>query len=89
MHNHQLTVSSYPDGWLDSMIPTYKYLHKKTTTPHELYIKKLCTRSNDKSKLVLMGTAVKYPTFTEFTTQEFEQYLYLFFLNGLNPSPQI
>ena len=69
MHNHQLTVSSHPADWLDVMLPTYKYLHNKTTTPHELSIKNLCTCSNEKGKLMLMGTAVKYPTFTEFTPQ--------------------
>ena len=36
-----------------------------------------------------MGTDVKYPTFTYFTPQEFDQYLYLFFWYGMNPSPQI
>ena len=71
------------------MLPTYKHFHKKTTTPHELSIKKLCTWSNDKEKLMLMGTIVKYLTLTEFTPKEFEQYLYLVFWNGLNPSPQI
>ena len=89
MNNHQLTVSSHPTDWLDAMLPTYKYLHKKTTTPHELSIKKVCTWSNKKAKLILMGTAVKYHTFTEFTHQEFEQYLYLLFWNGMNPSPQM
>ena len=84
-----MTVYSHPYDWLDAMITTYKHLHKKTTTPHELSIKNLCTWSNEKAKLMLMDTAVKYPTFTEFTPQEFEQYLYLFFWNGLNPSPKI
>ena len=38
---------------------------------------------------MLMVTAMKYSTFTEFNPQDFEQYLYLLFWNGLNPSPQI
>ena len=38
MHDHQLTVSSHPDDWLDAMLPTYKYLHKKTTTPPYIYM---------------------------------------------------
>ena len=88
MHYHHLTVSSHPADWIDAMLPTYKKFQKKTTTPHEISIKNLCTWSNEKEKLVLMGTAVKYPTFTEFTPQYFEQYLYLFFWNRLNPSPQ-
>ena len=89
MHDRQLTVSILTADWLDAILPTYKYLHKKTTTPHELSIEKLCTCSNKKAKLMLMGTAVKYHTFTAFTPQEFEQYFYIFFWNGLNPSPQI
>ena len=89
MHDHQLTVSSHPDDWLDAMLPTYKDLHKKTTTPHDLSIEMLCTWSNEKYKLMLMGNSVKYPAFTEFNPQDFEQYLYLLFWNGLHPSPQI
>ena len=41
IHDRQLTVSSHPADWIDAMLPTYKHLHKKTTTPHELSIKKL------------------------------------------------
>ena len=89
MHDHQLTVFSHPAGWIDTMFPTYKHLHKKTTTPHEISIEKIRTWYNKKAKLMLMGTAVKYHTFTAFTPQEFEQYFYIFFWNGLNPSPQI
>ena len=69
MHDHQLNVSIHPDDQIDSILPTYKNLHNKTTTPHELSIENLCTWSNEKSKLMLMGTAVKYTTFTEFTPQ--------------------
>ena len=72
MHDHQLTVSIHTSYWLYSMLPTYKYLHKKTTTPHEISIENICTWSNKKEKLMLMGTDVKYPTFTE---------LFLVFLN--------
>ena len=79
MQDHELNFYSHPADWLDAMLPTYKYFHKKTTTPHELSIEKLCTWSNEKAKLMLMGTTVKYTAFTEFTTQDFEQYLYLFF----------
>ena len=89
MHDYQMTVSIHLADWLDVMLPTYKNVHNKTTTPHELYIEKLRKRSNKKSKLIMMGTAVKYHTFTEFTPQEFEQYLYIFFWNGLTPSPHI
>ena len=39
--------------------------------------------------LMQMGTQSMYPNFTSFTTEEFEKYLYLFFWNGLAPSPQI
>ena len=48
MHNHQLTVSSHTDDWIDAMIDAYKHLHKKTTTSHELSIENLCTWSNKK-----------------------------------------
>ena len=43
MHDHQLTVSSHPDDWLDAMLPTHTIFHKKTTTTHNLSIKNICT----------------------------------------------
>ena len=73
MHDHHLTVSSHPSDWINSMLPTYKNLSKEKTTLHELSIENLCTWSNEKEKFMLIGTAVKFPTFTEFNTQEFEQ----------------
>ena len=64
MNGHQLTVSIHNSDWIDAIIPTYKHLLKKTTISHYLSIEKLCTWSNKKAKLMLMGTAVKYHTFT-------------------------
>ena len=49
----------------------------------------MCKWSNEKALLMNMGTPDFYTTFKLFTVQEFEQYLYVFFWNGLNPSPQI
>ena len=71
MHNHQLNVSIHPADWIDTIISTYTHFHKKITTTHELSIKKLCTWSNEEEKLMLIGTAVKYPTFKDFTPQYF------------------
>ena len=48
MNDHQLNIFRHPDDWLDAMLPTYKHLHNKTKTPHELSIKKLCTWYNEK-----------------------------------------
>ena len=33
MHDHQLTVSSHHDDWLDAMLPTYTHLQKKKNSP--------------------------------------------------------
>ena len=33
MHDHHMTVSSHPYDCLDSMLPTYKHLHKKQQLP--------------------------------------------------------
>ena len=38
---------------------------------------------------MLMDPKGYYPQFKPFTTEEFEQYLYLIFLNGHHLSPQI
>ena len=36
-----------------------------------------------------MGTSKMYPRFKPFNIDEFEKHLYLYYYNGLNPSPQV
>ena len=85
-----LTIHSHPVEWVDAFLPMYKRTNRSTrATPHHLSVDQLCKWSNEKVALMQMGTKSCYPLFKPFTTKEFEQYLYLIFLNGLHPSPQI
>ena len=85
-----LTANSHPVEWVDAFLPVYEKYHKRRgETPHDLSVSRLCNWSNTKASLMEMGTKTMYPTFKPFSTQEWEKYLYLFFFNGLCPSPQI
>jgi hypothetical protein len=85
-----LTVSSHPVDWMDAFLPVYeKKSRDPNSNPYHLSVDQLCKWSNEKAMLMQMGTKSRYPEFKAFTTEEFEQYLYLFFFNGLSPSPQL
>ena len=89
LHDKILSVHSHPVDWLDAFLPVYTKRKKSSMTPHHLSMDILCNWSNMKATLLQMGTKSFYPRFKPFTTCEFEQYFYLFFWNGLCPSPQI
>jgi hypothetical protein len=90
IRQNNLTVTSHPVEWVDALLPVYDMpKNSSMEAPHCLSVDKMCKWSNEKARLMQMGTKSRYPNFTEFTTEEFEQYLYLFFWNGLNPSPRI
>jgi ribosomal protein L37AE/L43A len=83
-----LDERSHPVEWLDAFLPVYqKSARSKSETPHHISSEQLCRWSNEKARLMQMGTKTMYPGFTVFTTEEWEQYLYIFFYNGLCPSP--
>ena len=90
MKDSRLDKNSHPVDCVDAFFPSYdKARGSKSKTPYKLSSDKLCKWSNEKAMLLQMGTQTMYPHFTPFTTEEFEKYLYLFFWNGLAPSPQI
>ena len=85
-----LTIHSHPVDWVSAFFPVYeKPARSKSETPYHLSSKHLCRWSNEKAQLLEMGTKGYYQDFVPFSTEEWEKYLYLFFFNGLNPSPQV
>ena len=84
-----LSVFSHPIDWMDAFIPVYLKACKSSRTPHHLSIAKLCRWSNKKTALLEMGTNSLYKTFVPFSTADFEQYMYIRYFNGLNPSPRV
>jgi hypothetical protein len=90
IRNSGLNVNSHPVEWMDAFLPVYdKKSRDPNMTPYHLSVDQLCKWSNEKAMLMQMGTKSRYPEFKPFTTEEFERWLYLFFFNGLNPSPQM
>ena len=45
--------------------------------------------SNEKAGLMGMGGYKFYPSFQNISVDEFENHLYLYYFNGLNPSPRV
>jgi hypothetical protein len=82
-------VFSHPIDWMDAFFPIYPKAVKSSHTPHHLTISKPCRWSNEKAALLEMGTPSLYHTCVPFSTGEFEQYMYLRYFNGLNPSPRV
>ena len=90
LNDENLTVNSHPVDWVNAFFPTYqKSPRSKSDTPHHLSAEKLCRWSNEKAALLEMGSKGYYPHFKPFSTEEWEKFLYVFFFNGLNPSPQV
>ncbi len=90
MDDNELTVKSHPVEWVNAFYPVYKPDPKSNNkTPYTSSIDQIRKWSNKKVTMMGMGTQQLYPSFTAFTTPEFEQYLYLFFWNGLNPSSRL
>ena len=89
IREHGLSVTSHPEDWADVFFPRYEQ-HKKTCiTPFHLSVEQFCRWSNEKAALLEMGTRSRYPDFKAFTTEEFEQYMFLPFWNGLCSSPSV
>ena len=89
LRDEGLTVYSHPVDWLDAFLPVYTARNKTSYTPHHVSVEKICRWSNEKAILMEIGTYSLYPAFVPFITREFEQYMYLPFFSGLNPSPRV
>ena len=48
-----------------------------------------CKYTNQKAFFANAGTELCYPDFVSFTPREIERHLGVYFINGLNPSPQV
>ena len=89
IRENNLKAVSYPVGILDSLFPVYKQKnggHQKT--PSLLSTEELLKCYNEKAIGMGMGDTC-YPNFLPFTMDEFERHLYIYYFNGLNPSPRI
>ena len=90
LKEHGFTVNYPPVGFINAFMP--KMNQKKNfreKTPYSLSVKNMCIWSNEKSGLMGMGGCKFYPTLQHFSVDEFENHLYMYYFNGLNPSPRV
>ena len=91
VHENGLSVDSTPQDWFNAFLPLYDgrscfpEREKAGCLSHKwaMYTNK---------KAIQMGAGVQggcYPTFIPFSYQEIEQFIGLYMLQGLNPSPQV
>lgn len=76
IHTNMLTVESSPIEWMEALIPRKTYSEWTRIT-------------NTKARLMGMGTPEKYPSFTDFSTDEVIKFIGLYVLQGLIPSAQL
>ena len=79
----------YPVEFVDALFHVYKQNKGgKQKTLSILSAEEFMNRSKEKAIDLGMGDTC-YPNFVLFTMDEFERNLYLYYLNGLKPSPRI
>ncbi len=89
LEEHGLNEDSHPVEFLDSFLPIYNKSNKSGKTPFKVSVELLKNWSNAKAKIMNMGTPSYYPKFVPFELLEFEQFMHLYMLQGLCPSPRI
>ena len=91
MHENGLSVDSTPQDWFNAYLPLYDgRSHFLEREKAGCLSHKWATYTNKKA--IQMGAGVQggcYPTFIPFSCQEIEQFIDLYMLQGLNPSPQV
>ena len=90
LKKHNLTRDSLPQDWFNAFLPVYGKKHKSMRANDECFTHKWCLYTNKKAYLMGAGQPKGlYPTWKPFTFEEVEHHLALYFMQGLNPSPQI
>ena len=87
---HHLDKNSEPQDWFNAFLPVFDKTHKSANANKNCFTHMWCEFTNNKA--ILMGAGQPrglYPTWKPFTYQEIERHLALYFMQGLNPSPQV
>ena len=86
-----LNVNSTPQDWLMAFLPLYDGTAQCPDTETNVCFSHKWAKFTN-MKAVQMGAGVQggcYPSFVPFTYNEIEQFIGLYTLQGLNPSPQV
>jgi hypothetical protein len=87
---HKLNAESKPQDWFNAFLPVHNWRHQASKSAIKCWSHQWCQYTN--MKAILMGAGTPrgvYPTFTPFSFMEIERHLALYFMQGLNPSPQV
>jgi len=86
LKKHKLTVESKPSAWINALLP----LEKKTGDPKEIVtIDDWKEYTNTRAAIKTVGSSLYKGQFKPFTAIEIRQFIALYILQGLSPSPQI
>jgi hypothetical protein len=85
-----LTVDSSPQDWFKAFLPIYDGTGTQAEAIKNCFTHKWASFLNTKAVMLGAGTGSGlYPTFKPFSHKDIEKHLALYFVNGLNPSPQV
>ena len=89
IRENKLKPTSHPVKFVDDHVPVYNQNKaRQINMPSLISTEDLLKLSNKKAIDLGMGDTC-YDNFVPFTMDEFERHLYLYYWNGLNPSPRI
>jgi hypothetical protein len=83
LNKHKLTKDSEPHEWFEALLPI------KTTEQSSVSICQFTAFANMRAVLMNTGMAQYYKSFKPFTPYEYKQFIALYILQGLCPSPRI
>ena len=90
LQQKKLNKYSNPQDWFNAFLPVFDKSHKSTSANNHCFTH--MWRNFTNKKAILMGAGQPrglYPFWKPFSFEEIEHHLALYFMQGLNPSPQI
>lgn len=88
IRKNNLTIDSEPQEWFRAFLPST--VTEMKTSGAKVCVEKWAEYTNKRAYFMSAGQKGGiYPTWTPFSTREIEQHIAIYFLQGLNPSPQI
>jgi hypothetical protein len=90
LKKHKLTTHSEPQDWFKAFFPIYDGTCTQADANKLCFTHKWSNYLNTKAMMVGAGTGVgMYRNYKAFSYLDVEKHLALYFVNGLNPSPQV
>ena len=84
IRSNNLSMDSTPADWFHAFLPS----RRSAAEEKKFHSNMWCKFTNQKANIANAGVDC-YPDFKPFTPREIEKHLAVYFVNGLNPSPQV